>query len=163
MSQTAQGESKQKTKEDVYFSRLNAQINEERVFKELGAVQMSRIKILNALNKQLLASEKAEEYSNTLEENLKANTSSLVSRYLLGLRNSTEKGNSYLTELLSEFVDCAKWPIVDHISDILLERDESHRFALRAKVESIEHLKGKKESRPYLERLAQILILDKSI
>ena len=50
----------------------------------------------------------------------------------------------------------SKWPVVDFIADVLLKVLKEHRLALRAKVESISSLKGKKEALVYLEKLSRV-------
>ncbi len=141
------------------FDRISAQINEERVFRELTSVQMSRIKLLDDLLAAVKDSPHRSEVLTILEENLQENPESIVSRYILGsveLSEERRDRTNYMRRLLSDFIGAAKWAIVDHIADAILEKDEKSRIALRAKVESSERLRGKKELRPFLERLAQI-------
>ena len=158
---TAEAELDIKAGQDSLLGRINTQINEERMFKDLSVVQVSRIVLLKELAEQFLASEGNEkkEVLDILENNLKENPLSLVSQYILGLsgfQNNEAETSSLLLRMLDSFVKLSKWPIVDHLADIILGTHENHRVALRAKVDSVGHIKGKKEARPFLERLAKI-------
>ena len=140
-------------------ARINSQLNKENVFKDLGNIQLSQITLLADLSKQVLASEKKEEALPILEGYLAENPHSLVARYILGsidVQENKKDSFSYLTSVLNDFVTISKWTIVDHIADLLLNVQENNRIALRAKVESVANLKGKKEMRPFLEKLAKI-------
>ncbi|MCB1316639.1 MAG: transcription elongation factor GreAB, partial [Leptospiraceae bacterium] len=148
---------------DPLLTRIDTQLNEDKVFKDLTATQLNRIKALDELAAEILKSSHKDEAIGILRENLKENPASLTSRYLLGNllwnrthRDDQEGGFSNLRTLLVDFSRSAKWTIVDHIADRILDQDEDNRVALRAKVESTERLKGKKELAPYLEKLAQI-------
>ncbi|HMW59892.1 MAG TPA: transcription elongation factor GreA, partial [Leptospiraceae bacterium] len=118
-----------------------------------------KIKTLDELMQEIQASGKKDELIHTLEENLKDNADSMISRYLLGrihFHKGDERGTEHLRSLLEDFRTFARWPIVDHIADGILAHDDSNRVALRAKVESTERLRGRKELKPYLEKLAAI-------
>lgn len=142
---------------DALLTKLYAQINEEKVLKDLTSIQLSRIKLLDDLAEEIKSSGREKEIRPTLEENLAENPESLVSRYLLGLFDLAEATDlGQFRSLLEDFRKHAKWTIVDHIADLVLAQDENNRTALRAKVDSTERLKGKKELRPYLERLATV-------
>ena len=144
---------------DALLTKINGQINEEKLSRDLGAVQLGKIKTLDEISQEMLKSSSAEEANKALEENLEEMPDSLVSRYILGAVALLKDGPQeavHLKGLLDEFRKAAKWPIVDHIADLFLGIEENHRFALRAKVESTERLKGKKELKPYLEKLAAI-------
>ncbi len=144
---------------DPLIAKINAQLNEERILKDHTAIQLSRIKLLDDLSLEVKTAPNAAELKKILEDNLKETTDSLVSRYILGILDLLDEnieGFAYLRSLLEEFQKAAKWTIVDHIADRILETEENNRTALRAKVESTERLKGKKELKPYLERLAAI-------
>ncbi len=153
------GSAKESLLEHIY-----SQFNEERLFKDLSSVQLDRILVLDELAKQIPASEEKDKLIEALQSHLEERPHSLASRYLLGLlslqehkeQNSKEKLRHSLNEVLEAFIAISKWPIVDHIADLLLSFYKDHRIALRAKVESVANLRGKKESRPYLERLAKI-------
>ena len=153
-----------KAEQTSLLVRINTQINEERMFKDLSGVQLSRILLLKGLAEQLLDSEEKDkkevlEVLEVLENNLKGNPLSLVSQYILGflgIQNKEQNTSVYLIRMLDSFVRLSKWPLVDHLADIILGVYEDHRSALRAKVESIGHIKGKKEARPFLEKLAKI-------
>lgn len=144
---------------DPLTGKLIAQINEEKLVKDLSLIQLTKFKTLDELVQEIASSSNREELVKLLQENLKETPSSLVSRYALASLEyeRDEVGASiHFKELLDSFSKSAKWTIVDHIADRILERDEKSRVALRAKVEATERLKGKKELKPYLERLAQI-------
>jgi len=144
---------------DSLITRLNNYINEEKLIKDLTSVQLSRIKLLDDYAEEVNISEKKDVIKSLLEENLLELTDSLVSRYLLGilaLLDDIPQDLIHIRTLLEDLRKSAKWTIVDHIADRILKQDANNRFALRAKVESTERLKGKKELRPYLERLARI-------
>ncbi len=136
------------------------QINEEKLVKDLSNLQLSRLKAFDELAEEIHGGGDAGKDSRALlEENLKESPSSLVSRYVLGSLDILEQGEDAegrMRSLLSEFQKSGKWTLVDHLADKILEVDDKNRHALRAKVESTERLKGKKELRPYLERLARI-------
>ncbi len=145
--------------QDPVLTKLFAQLNEERLLKDISSVQLSRFKSMDDLMAEAKAAGREGELRNTLEENLSEHPDSLVSRYSLGclaLERQDRRGVSLLRGLLEEFRQHAKWTIVDHIADTILSVEEDNRIALRAKVESTERLKGKKELRPYLEKLAAI-------
>ena len=147
------------TQTDPLYTRVISQLNEEKLAKDLTQVQLSRIKLLEEIAVELPASSRGAEIRTILEEHLKENTSSLAARYIIGIQDLNEDrktGIEYLGELMQEFQRAARWPIVDHIADHVLQVDENHRTALRSKVESTERLRGKKELKPYLERLATI-------
>ena len=142
---------------DPLLNRLDAQLNEDRLFKELSAVQLSRLKLLDEITEEVQSSGRIEEIRQVLTENLAEEPASLSSRYILGrLALLDGDDESRLRDLVKDFSRSAKWTIVDHIADHMLARDENSRAALRAKVETTERLKGKKELAPYLERLANI-------
>ncbi len=141
--------------------RVDVQINEESIFKELADVQMNRILLLKELADQLSLSPEVEkkELSDLLCTHLGEGNTSLVARYLLGFLALQDKENTdrdYFITLLDDFFALSKWPIVDHIADLILSFEDTHRTALRSKIESVGHLKGKKETRPFLEKLAKI-------
>ncbi len=149
-----------KTEKNTLLGKINTQINEERLFKDLSGFQLNRISTLKTLAESILSSDSSEKEKliHVIKGNLKEHTLSIVSLYLLGyieLQTDGMDTNGYIQKLLEEFVKISKWPIVDNISDLLLEKQETHKVALRYKVESVGHLKGKKEARPYLEKLAQ--------
>ncbi|MCB1305253.1 MAG: transcription elongation factor GreAB, partial [Leptospiraceae bacterium] len=147
------------TQTDPLYTRIIAQLNEEKLAKDLTQVQLSRIKLLEEIATDLPSSSRGAEIRSMLEEHLKENASSLAARYVIGIQDLQEDrktGIEYLGDLMQEFQRAARWPIVDHIADHVLQVDENHRTALRAKVESTERLRGKKELKPYLERLATI-------
>ncbi len=150
-----------KTEEVTIIERLNSQINEERFFKDLSTIQMNRITALSTLAKGISVADS--NLQNTaieiLEKNLEENQFSIVSQYMLGvlgIHQQNQKHISALLNLLDTFVKLSKWPIVDHLADIFLSFEDKNRVALRAKVESVGHIKGKKEARSYLEKLAKI-------
>ena len=150
-----------KVEQNSLIGRINTQINEERMFKDLSGVQASRISLLKELAEQFARSEGTEQDKavELLENNLKENSLSLVSQYVLGfigLQKKEQSSSVYLIRMLDTFVKLSKWPVVDHLADLILDSHEKHRSALRAKVESVGHIKGKKEARPFLEKLAQI-------
>ncbi len=147
------------TAQDPVISRLYTHLNEEKVTRDLSTVQLQKIKTLDELMQEIQSSGKKDELIHTLEENLKDNSDSMISRYLLGrihFHKGDERGVEHLRSLLEDFRTSARWPIVDHIADGILAHDDSNRIALRAKVESTERLRGKKELKPYLEKLASI-------
>ena len=147
---------------DPLAAKIIAQINEEKLVKDhLANLQLSRLKTFDELAAALkdAGPEKSAEARKLLSENLSESAGSLVSRYILGgleVLEQQEDESGHLRSLLGEFIKSGKWTIVDHIADLILEHDEKNRAALRAKVDSTERLKGKKELRPFLERLAQI-------
>ncbi|MBX7058808.1 MAG: transcription elongation factor GreA [Leptospirales bacterium] len=154
MSQTVETEVR-----DPLYQKVVAQINEEKLVKDLNLVQLSKFKNLDDIAQELGAAANRAEIVGLLEENLKESGTSLVSRYVLGLASFRQEGvdiEGRLKSLLDHYSRNAKWTIVDHIADRILETDENNRTALRAKVDATERLKGKKELRPFLERLAQI-------
>lgn len=141
------------------ISRLNNQINEERLLKDISAIQLNKLKALDALAHEMKESEKLDELKVLLSENLNEAPESLVSRYLIGtiaLLEGKQDDAGHLRSLLEAYREYAKWTIVDYISDRILENDPDNRFALRAKVDSTERLRGKKEVGPFLERLASV-------
>ena len=145
--------------QDAVLTKLFAQLNEERLLKDISSVQLTRFKSMDDLITEANAAGREAELRAALEENLTEHPESLVSRYTLGclsMARQDRRGVSLLRGLLEEFRQHAKWTIVDHIADQILSVEEDNRIALRAKVESTERLKGKKELRPYLERLASI-------
>ena len=145
------------TQKDAFLSKIDAQINEEKVFKGLGSVQLSRIHNLESLIKQAKEEDRLKELTLAFEENLHENVNSLSSHYVLGvLELEDTKNTKYLQSLLQDFTGVAKWTIVEHLSDLLIHHDPDSRVGLRSKIESTEQLKGKKEARPYIERLAKI-------
>ena len=142
-------------------AKVIAQINEERMMKDFSAVQLSKFKLLDELCQEIKDAPESErqEVLNTLEENLNEAADSIVSRYMLGVLKASDEnddGPELLRTLLDAYSKAAKWTIVDHVADRILEVDEGNRFALRAKVESTERLRGKKELGPYLEKLATV-------
>ena len=147
---------------DPLAAKIIAQINEEKLVKDhLTNLQLSRLKNFDELVTELREAkgESGQAARDLLKENLNDAKASLVSRYILGsleLLEQQEDDSGYLRALLAEFIKSGKWTIVDHIADLILTHDDKNRVALRAKVGSTERLKGKKELRPYLERLAQI-------
>ena len=155
-SPTSAGAEKETTS---IIERINAQINEERLFKDLGGVQISRLNLIKSLTEQVQEADNKSEILESLNENLQENQESFVSRYIIGSLQLQEHGrdtDEHLSSILEDFVYLSKWPIVDHLADMILAAEDNHRIALRAKVESVAHLKGKKESRPYLELLTKI-------
>ena len=151
-------ESEVKT-QDAVLTKLFAQLNEERLLKDIASVQMSRFKSMDDLMAEAKAGGREAELRTALEENLTEHPDSLVSRYSIGclaMERQDRRGVSLLRSLLEEFRQHAKWTVVDHIADRILAVEEDNRIALRAKVESTERLKGKKELKPYLEKLASI-------
>ncbi len=140
--------------------KVIAQLNEERLVKDASTVQLSKIKLLDDLTLEINESSIKEEIKNLLSENLKEHPTSLVSRYILGgldlINDNSADGMAYFRSLIEDFRKSAKWTIVDHIADQILGIDDNNRTALRAKVESTERLKGKKELKPFLEKLAAI-------
>ncbi len=141
------------------IDKINTQINEERLFKDLSALQLSRITLLHNLSLQILEGSEKEQAIQILKANLEEYPDLLVAHYILGvleLNGEKKASGSNLPAILEDLVKLSKWPVVDHIADVLLEVEPENRTALRAKVESIGHLKGKKESRPFLEKLAYI-------
>lgn len=155
----SQVESPEQQTRDPIISRLFGFLNEEKLIKDITAVQLSRIKTLDDFVDEVASSSQSKEVKEHLEESLAENEESLVARYLLGCLGLAEgrlEDLAYLRSLLEDLRKSAKWTIVDHIADRILEKEAENRFALRAKVESTERLKGKKELRPYLEKLASI-------
>lgn len=145
--------------QDPVLTKLFAQLNEERLLKDISSVQLSRFKSMDELVAEARNSDREADLRAALEENLEEHPESLVSRYTLGciaLERQDRRGVSLLRGLLEEFRKHAKWTIIDHMADRILEVEEDNRIALRAKVESTERLKGKKELKPFLERLAAI-------
>jgi len=138
------------------IARINTMINEERVIKEITTVQISRLKQFDEIAQEILKSPNKESLIALLEENLNDSPKSLISRYILGTLNGEKENFAQLRSLLTEFQKAAKWTVVDQIADKILEVDENNRTALRSKVESTERLRGKKELKPYLEKLATI-------
>ena len=141
------------------IARIHHQINEERVFKDIANLQMSRFLLWKGLVENLTIPEQKQEVCSILENNLRDNSQSIVSRYILGsldLQSKQLDENGHITGILESFVSLSKWPIVDHLADLLLACQPNHRMALRAKVESVGNLRGKKESRSFLEKLAKI-------
>ncbi len=156
---TQQTANSAETQTDPLYTRVISQLNEEKLAKDLTQVQLSRIKLLEEIATELPSSSRGAEIRSLLEDHLKENSSSLAARYIIGIQDLNEDrktGIEYLGELMQEFQRAARWPIVDHIADHVLQVDENHRTALRSKVESTERLRGKKELKPYLERLASI-------
>lgn len=144
---------------DPVHAKIITQINEDRLSKEITSTQLSRFKLLDELAQEIQGSSKKEELVKILDENLAESPQSLASRYtlgILGLKEGSDERISHLRNLLDVFKKAAKWTIVDHIADQILAVEEKSRFALRAKVESTERLRGKKELGPYLERLVAI-------
>lgn len=147
------------TAQDPVLHRLNTYLNEEKLTRDLAGVQLARFKTLDEFVQELQGNPSRKEAVAALEENLKEHADSLVSRYVLGrvqLEGGDDQGLEHLRTLIDDFRDAARWPIVDHIADVVLAADESNRIALRAKVESTERLRGKKELRPFLEKLAAV-------
>ena len=141
------------------FTKLYSQINEEKLHKDLASVQLSRIKSMDELALEIKQSEKIDDIRAILDENLQDASDSIVSRYLIGIiygEKGSIEGMIFLRSLLDDFRKNAKWTVVDHIADRMLEIEPENRIALRAKVDSTERLKGKKELKPYLEKLASI-------
>ena len=142
-------------------ARVIAQINEERLIKDASSIQLSKFKLFDELAQEILQAGASEqkEILEILAENLRENTGSVLSRYIPGILRilkSEEEGVNDLRGLLDEYSKSTKWTIVDHIADRILEFDDANRFALRAKVDSTERLRGKKELGPYLEKLATV-------
>ena len=146
-------------KEDPILSKIYAQLNEEKLSGDFTSLQLNKFKPLDELTGEVVSAPNSDELISVLEENLGEVSNSLVSRYIVGLVG-IQKGHLekmvLLRTLLEDFRKAAKWTIVDHIADQILEHEPNNRIALRAKVESTERLKGKKELKPYLERLAAI-------
>jgi transcription elongation factor GreA len=150
---------KETSTRDTLSNRIIAQINEERLVNSLTSIQLSKIKLLDDLAQEIIDGSDNADVIALIDENLKENPGSLVSHYISGiisLHSSNRDGLSHLKVLIDDFSKFAKWTLVDHIADRILEVDDSNRMALRAKTECVERLKGKKEVRPYLEKLAEI-------
>ncbi|MBL8018924.1 MAG: transcription elongation factor GreA [Leptospirales bacterium] len=147
------------TIQDPVVSRLYSHLNEEKLARDIASVQLQKIKTLDELIQEIQGSDKKADLIRSLEDNLKENPDSLVSRYILGrlqFVGGDDAGVEHLRSLLEDFRNSARWPIVDHIADAILAADDSNRVALRAKIESTERLRGKKELKPYLEKLAAV-------
>lgn len=147
----SQVESPEQQTRDPVISRLFGFLNEEKLIKDITAVQLSRIKTLDDFVDEIASSSQSKEVKQHLEESLAENEESLVARYLLGCLGLAEgrlEDLAYLRSLLEDLRKSAKWTIVDHIADRILEKEAENRFALRAKVESTERLKGKKRTAP---------------
>lgn len=148
----------QASSQDTYTRFITA-INEEKLIKDLINVQHSKIEAIKQLASEIPASDRAGEIRELLTENLQENPNSIVSRLAIGLvdlHEEREEGLRHLSDLLVDFERAAKWQTVDFIAAQILEVDEENKAALRARVESTERLKGKKEARQYLAQLAEI-------
>ena len=141
---------------DPLIAKIHTFINEERVMKDFSAIQLNRVKQIDELIEEIKTSGKLDQAKQVLQENLTEESTSLLSRYVLGILDPANTGATFMRTLLEDFRKAAKWTIVDHIADQILLNDENNRQALRAKVDSTERLKGKKELRPFLEKLATI-------
>lgn len=144
---------------DATIKKVEAQINEDKVFKDLSSLQLARFKTIDDLLLELHSSDKLEDVRNVLIESLTEDPGAPGCRYMAGMLDFSAKGqdeNGYLRSLLKDCSKFARWPIVDHIADQMLVVDDENKIALRAKVESTERLKGKKELGPYLEKLASV-------
>ena len=146
-----------KTQKDILIAKINSQINDERLFKDITNFQLNRFTQLKSLGDSIVESTDQDDLVEILRNNLREHALSIVSLYLLGyisLQIEGEDIHNYILKLLEEFVKISKWTLVDHLADLLLDKQENHRIALRYKVESVGNIKGKKEARPYLEKLA---------
>lgn len=151
-NQTAESE----VRSNPLYSRVVAQINEEKLIKDLTAYQLNRIKQMEELAAEVSDSGD-EAVFKVLAENLEENQRSVISRFLLGMdgvRKGDHSREELLIDLMKDFQKAARWPIVELIAEALLRHDPDHRDALYSMVEAVERLRGKKEVRPYLEKLA---------
>ncbi|MBW7856951.1 MAG: transcription elongation factor GreA [Leptonema sp. (in: Bacteria)] len=140
------------------YSKVVSQINEEKLTKDLTTYQLNRIKQMEELADEVKSSSDAQ-IDGLLRENLQENGRSVLSRLILGLnglsKNDTE-ADELIVDLMKDFQKTARWPIVESIAERILKEREDHRGALHAMIEAVERLRGKKEIRPYLERLATL-------
>lgn len=152
-------ETPQNETNDPLKEKIISQINEERLLKDLSSVQLNRFKSMDEMATEIAEASNSKELLNLLNENLEESSESLISRYLLGMISLMKEGGErvhLLRSLMETYQKSAKWMIVDHIADQILTYDENNRHALRSKVESTERLRGKKEIKPFLEKLAAI-------
>ncbi len=153
-------ETKVASKKSAIQTQIDAQINNERVFRDINSIQLSNIQLMNKIMVDLneTSPEERKKMLEIIEEHLEENRQSFFARYILGIieLQGKKKSNSALLELVGQCVKAAKWTVVDHISQIILDVDENNRIALRAKVDSMERLKSKTEIKPYLAKLAEI-------
>ena len=142
---------------DTLLSKIDAQLNEEKILKGLSSVQLSRIQILESIVDEAKTTNRVHEIANLFKDNLEENPTSLTSRYILGYFQLEESQiPEILQALVQEFTDIAKWTIVEHLADLLLKHDENNKIALCAKIDGTEQLKGKKKAQPYVEKLAKL-------
>lgn len=141
------------------IKKVEAQINEDRVFKDLSALQLSRFQVLDEILKELLPSTELEDAVTILNEAIADIASAPGCRYLLGMIDLEKAGEDlkgYLKSLLDDCNRNTRWTVVEHICDKILEKDPENRIALRSKVSSVEQLRGKKETRPFLKKLVAV-------
>ncbi len=140
------------------YSKVVAQINEEKLMKDLTSYQLNRIKQMEELADEV-ASSSDESVRKVLAENLQENPRSVISRLILGLEG-LKSGNAstadFIVDLMKDFQKTARWPIVEAIAERILKENAEHRAALHSMTEAVERLRGKKEVRPYLEKLASL-------
>ncbi|KAB2929814.1 MAG: transcription elongation factor GreA [Leptonema illini] len=140
------------------YSKVVAQINEEKLIKDLTSYQLNRIKQMEELADEV-SSSADESVRKVLAENLQENPRSVLSRLILGL-DGLKAGNTdaedLIVDLMKDFQKTARWPIVEAIAERILKDNAEHRAALHSMVEAVERLRGKKEVRPYLEKLASM-------
>ena len=60
-----------KASESALRDKIFAQINEERLFKDLGTVQLNRIKQIHEITENIAAAKEKDEYYTILEDHLK--------------------------------------------------------------------------------------------
>jgi transcription elongation factor GreA len=138
------------------YSKVVAQINEEKLIKDLTSYQLSRIKQMEELADEVFRSSD-ETVRRVLAENLQENPRSVISRLILGLnglKSGSADAENLIVELMKDFQKTARWPIVEAIAERILKENPQHRPSLLAMVEAVERLRGKKEVRPHLEKLA---------
>ncbi|NUM42544.1 MAG: transcription elongation factor GreA, partial [Leptospiraceae bacterium] len=142
------------------LDRLTSLFNEEiylRVDASSGSVSPSKFKIIDDLIEFLKSKSKLEEAKIKIEEHLKDHPESIFAKYLTGMlalhQNKIEESN-HLKNLLDQFRNYKKWPIIEYIADNILQFGDQ-RIALKFKAEALENLKKNKELKVVLEKLAK--------
>ena len=115
------------------YSKVVAQINEEKLIKDLTSYQLNRIKQMEELADEV-SSSADESVRKVLAENLQENPRSVLSRLILGL-DGLKAGNTdaedLIVDLMKDFQKTARWPIVEAIAERILKDNAEHRAALR--------------------------------
>ncbi|MCB1173677.1 MAG: transcription elongation factor GreA [Leptospiraceae bacterium] len=145
--------------QSALIKKIETQINDDRVFKDLSQLQLSRFTQLDELLEAILPSPERARISELLLEVYHDEPHAPGARYLLGLmdfEDNKDDSAGYLRSLIDDCVRHTRWKVVEHIADRMLAQDPENRSALRAKVRSVEQLRGKKETKPFIKTLAAI-------